>query len=241
MITFYNQWLAFQDEWTRKLDANAKQILYRYLVAMPIISIAALVLIGMAMIPEAALTLDSLKNGIFLGAVLDLVCLLVLVPSLPGRRCRRQLRRTVDRLLDTEFQRESFAQQMLGHEDSETRCISWVDQYTDGNRVWVTKDYVMKISGTGQFQLVCLKAVEQIKSDSRLRAWTLGRRDLRLRCRRRTYIIDFRYRPADRQKSRWYERFRGGPRITFRSQQTRDQVMEALAEMNEERSCEKIP
>lgn len=232
MDTSYQKWLALQDGWTRKLDANAKQILYRYLAAIPILSMAALVLVGLAARPEAVPALDSLKKGGALGAVLDLVCVLVLVPTLPGRRCRRQLRRTVNRLLDTESKREVFALQLLGCAGSAACCVSWTDKATDENRVWVTRDYVVKISGTGRFQLVCLKEAEQMEPDSRLRTWVLGRRDLKLLCRRRTYIIRFYGDPAHRRTAQWRGRLRGSSQITFPSQQTRDQVMKAVRSMN---------
>ncbi len=231
MNTSYCRWLAAQDEWSRQLDANAGNIIHRYLAAIPIFCMAALVLIGMAAHAEEAPLLDCLKNGFLLGAGLDLLCLPVLVLSLPGRRCRRQLRRAVNRHLGTESRQEAFARQMLGGGGCEVCHVAWMDKYSDENRVWVTGDYVLKISGTGHVKLVCLREVEHIQPGSRLHTWVLGRRDLRLLCRRRTYNIRFFYRPAYKETVPWHERLGGGPRITFCSRQKRDQVMEAVGRL----------
>lgn len=228
MSTSFDQWMALQDEWSRRLDDNAKKIMYRYLAVIPVFCVAAVLLMGRAAHPEALPALDSLKKGAVLSAALDLACLLILVPALPGRRCRRQLRKMVNRFLFTAADREAFAGQMLGRGGSTACCVSWMDKSTDENRVWVTRDYVLKISGTGRVQLICLKEAEQMEPDSRLHTWILGRRDLRLLCRRRMYRIRFYYSPAYRQMARWHERLRGGPRITFRSRQLRDQVVEAV-------------
>lgn len=235
MNTSFNQWMALQDEWSRRLDANARNILYRYLTAIPVFCIAAVVLLGMGAhrgaYPEAAAMLNRLKTGALLGTAMDLLCLLVLVPAMPGRRCRRQLGKMIFRLLDSEAEREAFAGQMLGRGGTAPLCLSWTDKSMDENRVWVTRDYILKISGTGRVQLVCLKEVEQAEADTCLHTWILGRKDLKLLCRRRTYRIRFRCTHAGRKTVRWLERLRGGPCITFPSKMLRDQVMEMMEAM----------
>lgn len=235
MDTSYKKWLEREEAWGQKLNEKQKKTLMKYLLFTPIISIAALFAIGLLAGGGMALAVNNMKYGAIFGVGVDLLMLLIMLPTMPGKRYKKQLLKTITRELPSESEREEFAAQMTGaYGPGTAECISWRDNMTGEEQVWVTKDYVWRTTGTGIVSLISLKQTGQIELDSRNRIRSAGSRDLKVRYNTTDYPIIFRARSDGSRPAGWKEKLLDSdPCLVFSSQEIREKVVQAIQRLTE--------
>lgn len=235
MNTFYEQWLCREEEWGRQLNKKQNISLIKYLVFTPIVSIAALFALGFLAGGGMELAVSNLKYGAIFGIGVDVLLLLFMLPSKPGRRYKKQLLKTLNKTFTLESEREEFASQMMGQYGPNTvECISWKDKLVVEDRVWVTKDYVLRTTGTGNVWLIQLKLADHIELDAHTYTHTAGNSDVRVRYNTTEYPIVFKS-PEDGSKPVGLKQKLLGsdPILIFSSRENRDKVVEAIQKVGE--------
>lgn len=232
MNTFYEQWLNREEEWGRQLNKKQNISLIKYLIFTPIISIAALFAIGFLAAGSMELAVSNIKYGAMFGAGIDVLLLLFMLPSKPGRRYKKQLLKILNKTFTLQSDREEFASQMMGQYGPDTvKCISWKDKMVVEERVWVTKDYVLRTTGTGNVWLIQLKLSDHIELDAQTYTHTAGNT---VRYNTTDYPIIFRS-PKDGSKPVGLKQklFDTDPSLSFSSRENRDKVVEAIQKVGE--------
>lgn len=235
MNTYYEKWLAREYEWAKFLDKKQKKSLCLYLIATPVGCIAALAIIGLMSGGGMELAVSNAKYGAIFGIVMDLVLFLVLASGMPGKRYKKQLLKMLAKELPSPAGQEEFAAQMMGAYGEDTvRRITWKDRTTGQEQVWVTKDYVMRTTGTGFVSLIQLKQIREIELDVQEYMRTAGSGNAKIRYKEVDFPIIFRRKEAIGQPEGWKEKLLSeDPSLIFGSRSIRDQVVEAIQQVTE--------
>lgn len=230
MNTYYEQWLAREGAWGQHLDERQKKKLFQYLIGTPVVSIAVLFALGFVSGGGMELAVNNIKYGAIFGVGMDVLLLLVMLPGMPGKRYKKQLSRVMDKELSSDEEREEFAAQMMGKYGADTvECISWTDKMMGDENVWVTKDYILRTSGTGNAALIQLKQVENIELDARTYSQTAGSGNAKVRYNSTDYPIIFKSFRDESKPSGWKEKLlNSDPQMIFESRDTRDRVVQAI-------------
>lgn len=235
MGTSYKKWMDREEAWSRKINEKQKKTLVTYLVCTPVASVVVLFAIGLLAGGGMELAVSNMKYGAMFGAGIDLLMLLIMLPTMPGKRYKKQLLKTIAKELPSESEQEEFAAQMAGEYGPGTvECISWKSKMTGEEQVWVTKDYILRTTGTGNVQLILLKKAGEIELDAHTYTHTAGSKDLKVRYKTTQYPIIFRPHRDGSKPAGWKEKLLDSdPSLVFDSREIRDKVVQAIQRLTE--------
>lgn len=231
----YKKWMDREEAWSRKINEKQKKTLAIYIVCTPVISVAALFALGLLAGGGMELAVSNMKYGAMFGAGVDLLMLLIMLPTMPGKRYKKQLLKTIAKELPSEAEQEEFAAQMTGEYGPGTvECISWKSKMTGEEKVWVTKDYIMRSTGTGNVQLILLKKAGGIELDAHTYTHTAGSSNLKVRYNTTEYPIIFRPHSDGSKPAGWKAKLLDSdPRLVFDNREIRDKVVLAIQRLTE--------
>ena len=165
MSTYYDQWMKKQQERADEITKKVRKKRIFYLEISVVCSIVGFAIFG-AFIGGVQ---GAITDGL-IGAALAAILVVILVPCriVPssGKGYLKLLKNAVEKVLQTEEQKEDFAMQMLGTGDVTIPKEIEVKGKTDQNGwVIVTKDYIHFVATNLLSRIICLKEVEHIESD----------------------------------------------------------------------------
>lgn len=232
METNYTKWLAEQTRWSQELDEKHKKSLMMYLILIPIGSVAALCALGL-LAGGVDLAINNAKYGAIFGVVMDLFFLVIFLPAKPSRRYRKQISKHIEAALPSQSEREAFAAQMLGLDGEEApQCISWHEKGIGEARVLVSRDYLLRTSGTGNISLTPLRLLEQISLDARTSTQTARGGDMKVKINTQYYTIGLQYQNVEKATG-LKKFFETEPELIFESREIRDKVAQAIEKVRE--------
>lgn len=235
MNTWYEQWLSREDAWGQHLNKKQKKNLFIYVIFTPVISMAVLFALGFAAGGGMTLAVHNIRFGAAFGVGIDVVLLLVMLPGMPGKRYKKQMSKEIKKAFSLDSEREEFAAQMMGVYGPDTvECISWKDKMTGDEKVWITKDYIWRTTGTGNARLIQLKLTDHIELDARTCMQTAGNSNMKIRYNTTDYPIIFRI-PRDKGKPAGLKEklLDTDPYLVFDKRDIRDQVVQAIKRLSE--------
>lgn len=240
METILNRWYAREWEWICEKSRRKKKELILTLVAVPA---AAAVLPFVTTLFSDASKLSSaahlVKYTLLWGLGLDLLLAACLLPQMPSRQYKKQLKVWLEKGFSSSSEREEMAAQMMGERGADSViCIPWKESGMGDQRIWVTKDYLLSTRGNGHLDLVFLDQVQQVEIDRKDITYKAGSSSARVYVQDEMFTITFQYR-EDPALAPEVKKFRGSDmKLCYPSRELRDQVLAAVQKLRPEESIE---
>lgn len=226
----YTKFWEREEAWAQELDTKNKKQMYLWSVLIPVICVAGLFAIGFLAGGRLENGISNIKYGAILAAFVDVVYVPIVLLGMPGKRYRKHLKKLIEEMFPQSGEREEFAAQMLGIE-GENACIDWKRSGSPGDRVWVSRDYVLRSPGAGYPQIMELKKVDKIETDAYKSTYQTGSAGVKVRTTVWVYTITFQYKEQYGQmKKKGLQLYK--PSLSFDSREIRDKVLAAIERLH---------
>lgn len=218
----FDKWLTGEKNWIDEIDRKIKKQAWLY----ALLSVAACVVIlgAIGLFAGGTIDVQAMLQNMLIGLAFGIFAALFL-PLLvrhPAKRYNKGLKSEIEDVLSAQ-EKEEFAEQMQG---TEVKCISWTGDEKTENRVLVSRDYVVFLSGLGSVCMVQLQKVKKIVTDVREFTVTVRGNGFKTEHTAVAYPIYFYYQtPAEGEKKNCDKE------IDFDSRQIREELSHYLHEM----------
>ena len=220
----YAKWLEKEKEWVNAAEKKCKRDTGKYsllTVAGCVVVLGALGLLAGGGVDVQGM-LQNMLIGLAVGIVMALFILIMTKPTWPAKRYIAGLKSQIEDVLSP-AEREEFASQMLG---SDVKRISWIGEEKTEEKVLITKDYALKVTGRGSATMVQLQKVKRVVVDVREYTVTTRSSGFKMQQTATVYPMYFYYRQlSESDKEKCDKEF------AFARREDREKVSHILNEM----------
>lgn len=219
----YEKWLEESTKWIEEADQFEKKQTKLYgILCIPGCAVV-LGAIGLMSSGEISHVLQNALIGIPVGAVIGLMTALFMIPNYPSKKFKKSVK-----ILEKEISaedREAFATQLQGN-DGEITCVTWKNEHKTEDKVYITKDFVVKLSGVGVITVVKLAQLDKI--ELKTEAATATGRGGGVKITQTTYYYQmlFYYKKEKKSKYTFYD-----VGISFLTREKRVEAVDALTKV----------
>jgi len=218
----FDKWLTSEKNWIDEIDRKIKKQAWMYAL---LAAAACVVILGaIGLFAGGSIDVQAMLQNMLIGLAFGIVMALFLplMVRRPAKRYNKGLKREIEDVLSAQ-EKEEFAEQMQG---AEVKCISWTGEEKTKDRVLVSRDYVVFLSGLGSVCMVQLQKVKKIVTDVSEYTVTTRGNGFKMDHTVVVYPIYFYYRtPAEGEKRECDKE------IDFGSRQIREELSHYLREM----------
>ncbi|MBD5502127.1 MAG: DUF2207 domain-containing protein [Lachnospiraceae bacterium] len=219
----YEKWLKKEKEWVDEAEKKCKQDTLKYcLLAL----VGCVVVLGAIGLFAAGIDVQAMLRNMLIGFVVGIIMVLFIVmmtmPTWPAKRYMKLLKVQVEDVLSSE-EREEFAAQMLG---SDMKRVSWIGEEKTEEKVLITKDYALRVTGRGGAVMVQLQKVKRVEVDVKDYTVTTRGNGFKMEQTLTVYPMRFYYQQlSENNKGKCDKEF------TFSRREDREKVSHILNEM----------
>lgn len=219
----YEKWLEEEKEWVNEAEKKCKRDTWRY----SLLTLAGcVVVLGAIGLFAAGIDIQGMLRNMLIGFVVGIIMVLFIFmmtkPTWPAKRYMQHLKIQIEDVLSA-AEREEFATQMLGND---VKRISWIGEEKTEEKVLVTKDYALRVTGRGGAVMVQLQKVKRIEVDVKEYTVTTRSGGFKVQQTETVYPMYFYYQqPSEGNKEKCDKEF------TFARREERERVSHILNEM----------
>ncbi|MBD5393553.1 MAG: hypothetical protein HDR71_04635 [Lachnospiraceae bacterium] len=220
----YAKWLEQEKEWVNAAEKKCKRDTWKY----SLLTVAGFVVVlgAIGLLAAGGINIQGMLQNMLIGLAAGIIIIpfvfILTKPTWPAKRYIAELKREIADVLSPE-DREEFASQMLGND---VKRISWIGEEKREERVLITKDYALKVTGRGTATMVQLQKVKRVAVDVREFTVTTRSSGFKIQQTATIYPMYFYYRllsESDKEKC--------DKEFTFARREDRENVAHILNEM----------